>query len=72
MNESSCVRVFVLKPTQPSFVGSTEGRVKLNPRYGTFDPQQGIVDAQPNWLAEKSASEAGLEEGHAPDDGHDH
>lgn len=55
-----------------SAVASTEGRVKLNPRYGTFDPQQGIVDAQPNWLAEKSASEAGLEEGHAPDDGHDH
>lgn len=55
-----------------SAVEAATDDVTLNPRYGTFDPQQGIVDAQPNWLAEKSASEAGLEEGHTPDDGHDH
>ncbi len=27
-----------------------EGGIEINPRYGTFDPMQGIVQQQPNWI----------------------
>jgi hypothetical protein len=60
-------------------VSSADGHVSLNPRYGTFDIQQGIVDSQPNWLAEKSAnpdnplgdSLGGPVEGEIPEPGHE-
>lgn len=45
-------------------VSSADGDVSLNPRYGTFDAQQGIVDSRPNWLAETSADPATGHEGH--------
>lgn len=43
--------------------------ISVNPRYGTFSPEQGLTEATPNWLA---AEEEPLEPGHSADDGHDH
>lgn len=60
-------------------IDSAEGEVSVNPRYGTFDADQGIVDSEPNWLADAAADPDnplgdpldGPVEGEMPEPGHE-